>query len=213
MSEPKRLAGEKACEYVKDGMVLGLGTGSTVYYTLKKIAGQGLDVIGVCTSVDTENKCKELGIKTSTIDEHDPELAIDGADEIDANRHLIKGGGGALTREKIVDYRAKEFIVVAEERKLVQQLGGTFFLPVEVIQFAWKRTQRELKERFGFERVEKRDFTTDNGNYILDCHGKIGGAVEWEKEINSIPGVVENGLFTRDVKKIIVGSGTGVKEI
>ncbi|MFC2174899.1 ribose-5-phosphate isomerase RpiA [archaeon] len=211
MSEPKRLAGEKACEYVKDGMVLGLGTGSTVYYTLKKIAELGLNVTGVCTSVDTENKCKELGIKTAGINEHDPELAIDGADEIDGNRHLIKGGGGALTREKIVDYRAKEFIVIAEERKVVGQLGETFFLPVEVIQFAWERTQRELKERF--ERVEKREFTTDNGNYILDCHGKIADAVAWEKEINSIPGVVENGLFTRDIKKIIVGNDTGVKEI
>lgn len=213
LSEAKRLAGEKACEYVKDGMVVGLGTGSTVFYTLKKLGELELDLIGVCTSIDTKNKCKEFGIKTSTIDEHDPEIAIDGADEVDPNKYLIKGGGGALTREKIVDYRAKDFVVIVGENKMVEQLGSTFYLPVEVIPFAWKRTQRELKKRFAFERVEKREFTTDNGNYLLDCYGKVKDPKKWENEINQIPGVVENGLFTRDVYKVIIGSDTGVREI
>ena len=213
MSETKRLAGEKACEYIKDGTVVGLGTGSTVYYTLKKISELELDVIGICTSVDTENKCKEFGIKTSTIDEHDPVLAIDGADEVDSKKYLIKGGGGALTREKIVDYRADKFVVIVGENKIVEQLGTTFYLPVEVIPFAWKRTQRELKEQFGFDKVERREYTTDNGNHILDCYGKIKDAKKWEKEINQIPGVVENGLFTKDVYKVIVGTDTGVREI
>jgi len=213
MSNDKQLAGEKACEYIKDGTVVGLGTGTTVYYTLKKIGELGLDIIGVCTSVETEERCKEFGIKTSTIDEHDPVIAIDGADEVDPNKYLIKGGGGALTREKIIDYRAKEFVVIVGEKKIVQQLGETFFLSVEAIPFAWKRTQRELKERFGFERIERREAKTDNGNYILNCHGRIQDPVAWEKEINTVPGVVENGLFTRDVKTVIVGSDAGVREI
>ncbi len=213
MSEAKRLAGEKACGYIKDGMVVGLGTGSTVFYTLKKIGELGLDIIGIPTSVDTERKCTEFGIRTGTINDYDPELAIDGADEVNPNKQLIKGGGGALTREKIIDYRAKRFIVVVGENKLVSHLGQRFYLPVEVVKFAWKRTQRELKGRFGFEKVVRRDFITDNGNYILDCYGKVESPAEWEMEINSVPGVVENGLFTRDVYRVVVGSERGVREI
>ena len=213
MSEAKRLAGEKACEYIRDGTVVGLGTGSTVFYTLKRIGELGLDIIGIPTSVDTEKRCVEFGIKTGTIDDYDPELAIDGADEVDPKKRLIKGGGGALTREKIVDYRAKRLVVVVGENKIVDYLGQGFYLPVEVVKFAWKRTRRELEGKFGFEKVVRRDFITDNGNYILDCYGKVESPVEWESEINNVPGVVENGLFTRDVHKVIVGSEGRVREI
>lgn len=208
----KQAVGEEVVKYIKEGSVIGLGTGSTVYWTLKKIGELNLDIIGICTSVDTENKCKEFGIKTSTIDEHLPALAIDGADEVDADKHLIKGGGGALTREKIIDYRAKDFVVIVTENKISQTLGEKFALPIEVLPFGWKRLAKELAESWGFEEVVKRDFVTDNKNFILDCKIKIEDPKALEKQLNELPGVVENGLFTKPCK-VLVGSEEGVREL
>jgi ribose 5-phosphate isomerase A len=213
VTDAKQLAGEAAVKYVKDGQVVGLGTGSTVFWTLKKIGELGLDIVGVCTSVDTERKCAEFGIKTGSINDYEPEVAIDGADEVDPAKHLIKGGGGALTREKIVDYRAKEFVVIVTENKLSEFLGQRFYLPVEVLPFCWKRVASELEGgSYDLARVSKRDFTTDNGNYILDCHGRFHDPKRLEKQLNEIPGIVENGLFTRPAR-IIAGSENGVREL
>jgi len=124
---------------------------------------------------------------------------------------LIKGGGGALTREKIVDYRAKELVVVVGENKLVDYLGQRFYLPVEVLPFCWKRVKSELEQMF--EKVVKRDFVTDNKNYILDCYGRIEGPKTLERELNNIPGVVENGLFTKNTGRVVVGKDNGEVEI
>ena len=216
----KKIAGEEAAKLVKSGMVVGLGTGYTVFYTIQKLGErvktEGLDIIGIPTSVDTETKARGFGIKLATIDEYLPELAIDGADEIDRNKQLIKGGGGALTREKVIDYRAKEFVVIADEGKLVKRLGEKSPLPIEVLPFCWQRLRKELEARFGFNKVELRakvgkTYITDNKNYILDCFGRIEEAKALEQELNQIPGIVENGLFTIKVKEVIVGTDSGIK--
>jgi len=219
--ELKKLCGEKAAEYVKDNSVVGLGTGSTVHYTIMKLGErvkEGLNIIAMATSIDTENKAKELNIKLTTINEHTPDIAIDGADEVDPQKNLIKGGGGALTREKIIDYRAKEFIVVADERKVVKQLGETFYLPVEVLPFSWQRTKKEMEDRFAFDRIELRKknnetYETDNRNNILDCYGLIENPAQLEKDLNNIPGILENGLFTNCVTKVVVGKSDGIEVI
>jgi ribose 5-phosphate isomerase A len=208
----KKLAAEYAVEkFVKGGMTIGIGTGSTVKFAIDALAGK--NVIGIPTSKDTEEKCLALGIKLTTINERLPEIVIDGADEIDLKKRLIKGGGGALTREKAVAYRAKRgLIVIAHEAKLVDYLGKRFYLPVEVLPFCWKAVRRDLEERF--ERVELREnFTTDNGNFILDCYGRVGEPEKLEKDLNQIPGVLENGLFTRNVAKVVIGRESGEVDI
>ena len=213
MSAEKRYAGEKAVDYLKDGMVVGLGTGSTVAYTLKRIAAEKLDILGIPTSTATERLCKKLKIKTTTINEHLPEVSIDGADEVDCDNYLIKGGGGALTWEKVVDYRAKKFIVVATPDKLVDYLGQGFHLPVEVLPFAWGRIATEMESfftRVDLRKKGKKPYVTDSKNYILDCYGKIEFPVGMEKRLNNIPGVVENGIFTKEIYRLIIGKPDGV---
>ena len=172
----KEEAGVAACNFIKDGMKLGLGTGSTVRYTVieigRRISEDGLNVVGVPTSEATRELALEVGIPLVTLSESDGlDLVIDGADEFDNNFSLIKGGGGALTREKIVAQSSKSMIVVADDRKQVETLGD-FDLPVEVLPFEWERTRDrissicpgEVKLRGGSE-----PFVTDNDGYILDC--------------------------------------------
>ncbi len=217
----KRIAGEKAAEYVKDGMVVGLGTGSTVYYTILKLGEMvkdGLDIIGIPTSIGTERLARELGIKISTLYEHpEIDLTIDGADEIDPELNLIKGGGGALLREKIVASASKMEIIVADERKLVDKLGERFHLPVEVIPFSYSVVFKRL-DSMGLNPVLRKKngeiYITDNGNYIIDCHtGPMENPEELEKDLNMIPGVVENGLFIGLAHMAIVGTSKNkVKE-
>ena len=210
----KRISGEKAAEYVKDGMVVGLGTGSTVYYTILKLGEMvkdGLDIIGIPTSIETERLARELGIKISTLDEHpEIDLTIDGADEIDPELNLIKGGGGALFREKIVASASKMEIIVADERKLVNKLGERFHLPVEVVPFSYSVVFRRLDSMGLNPTLRKKNdeiYITDNGNYIIDCHtGPIENPKELEKDLNLIPGVVENGLFIGLAHIAIVGT-------
>ncbi len=217
----KQIAGEKAVEYVKDGMVLGLGTGSTVYYTIVKLGEmvkEGLDIVGIPTSVQTERLARELGIRLSTLGEHpEIDLTIDGADEIDPNLNLIKGGGGALLREKIVASASKKEIIVADEGKLVGNLGERFHLPVEVVPFSYAVVMRELEAMNLRPVLRKKDgktYLTDNGNYILDCRtGIIEDPEKTETELNLVPGVVENGLFIKLTDMALIGTKKGVKEI
>ncbi|MEH7451223.1 ribose-5-phosphate isomerase RpiA [Gottfriedia acidiceleris] len=198
----KQIVGEKAAEFVKDGMVVGLGTGSTVLYTIKKLGQlvqEGLNIKGIPTSIQTEKLAKEVGVELvnfSKIEQID--LAIDGADEINPNFELIKGGGGALLREKIIAKAAKTFIVVADPTKMVERLGK-FRLPVEVIPFGMEMTKKHIKA-IGLSPELRLNgatpFITDNGNYIFDC--SIPNHIQTqiiERELNLIPGVVENGLF------------------
>ena len=215
----KKLAAEKAVEYVEDGMILGLGTGSTVKYALKKLGERvkgGLKVKGIPTSMHTRKLAKEYKIPLTSLEENpEIDLTIDGADEVDSNLNLIKGGGGALAREKIIASNSKKEIVIIDESKVVKVLGIDFDLPVEVLKYGWTLTKKSIEEFFGCK-VELRKilddpYITDNGNYILDCtFEKIEEPEEMERNINNIPGVVENGLFIGLVDEVIVGSKQGI---
>jgi ribose 5-phosphate isomerase A len=212
----KLLVGEKAAEYVKDGMVVGLGTGSTVFYTIQKLGervADGLSIVGIPTSIQTEELAKKLGIPLIPFEEAETiDLAIDGADEADPHFDLIKGGGGALLREKMIAYLAKQFIVVADSKKMVQTLGA-FKLPVEIIRFGYKVTQRHIEKLGCTSTLRLKDgkpLITDNGNYILDCDfSEIVDPQPLEWKLNMIPGVVENGLFVGMADRIITVNQNG----
>ncbi|MEH7254750.1 ribose-5-phosphate isomerase RpiA [Neobacillus niacini] len=198
----KKEVGEKAVEYIKDGMIVGLGTGSTVYYFISKLGElvqQGLSIKGVPTSKQTEKLAIELGIPLVSFREIEQiDVAIDGADEVNPELHLIKGGGGALLREKIIAKAAKTFIVVADSKKYVETLG-TFPLPIEVVQFGYEMTMKYIRELGGNPKLRHKKgipFLTDNGNYIIDSSfQEINRPEELEKSLNLLPGVVDNGLF------------------
>ncbi|MDQ0976750.1 ribose 5-phosphate isomerase A [Neobacillus niacini] len=209
MNEKKEV-GEKAVEYVKDGMVVGLGTGSTVFYTITKLGQlvqQGLTIIGVPTSEQTKKLAIELGIPLVSLDEVEQiDVAIDGADEVDPKLNLIKGGGGALLREKIIAAAAKTFIVVADSDKNVDTLG-TFPLPIEVVPFGYEMTVKHIRELGASPRLRQKDgtpYVTDNGNYIIDSNfQEITYPKELEKNLNLIPSVVDNGLFVGMADRVI----------
>lgn len=217
----KRLAAEQAVDYVHDNMVVGLGTGSTAYWAIRKLGlmvQSGLNISAIATSVGSEELAKELGIKlVSFSDINEIDITIDGADEVDKDFNLIKGGGGALLREKIVATSSKEFIVVVDESKMVESLGK-FPLPVEIIKFGYEATIKKL-ESLGCEPhiriADDKVYVTDNGNYIIDCNfGKINDPKELQNKISLIPGVVDSGLFVNAVSRVIVGHQNGlVKEI
>ncbi|MBM7702391.1 ribose 5-phosphate isomerase A [Bacillus iocasae] len=207
----KQLVGEKAADYVKDGMVVGLGTGSTVYYTLQALGKriqEGLAIKGIPTSRQTEELARQLRIPlVSFADISHIDLAIDGADEIDRNRALIKGGGGALLREKIIANASNELIVIADSKKMVHTLG-VFPLPIEVVRFGWEMTAKHIRDLGCVPRLRLKEdhtpFITDNSNYIIDAHfHAIEDPHILEQMLNSIPGVVENGLFVGMTDKMI----------
>lgn len=215
----KKQAGEEAVKHIEDAMIVGLGTGSTIEYTIRKLGQmvkEGLKIQGIPTSVHTKRIAKEENIPLTTLDEHpDIDITIDGADEVDSNLNLIKGGGGALTREKIIAFNSEKVIIVVDDSKVVKALGIDFALPVEVVKFGWTSTKKTL-ETFGCD-VELREvmkgepFITDNGNYILDCEfERIENPEQMEIDINCIPGVVENGLFINLVNEVIVGGKQGI---
>lgn len=218
----KRDAGYLAAKEVKDGQILGLGTGSTTHYFIeavgKRIAEEGINVMGIPTSYQSFLLAKKANIPITTLDEHEIDLAVDGADEIDSNFNLIKGGGAAHTLEKIVDYSAKEFIVIADESKLVDTLGA-FLLPVEIIPESVNPVTKALTDMGGevairMGQLKEGPVITDNGNFILDVKfEKIENPIHMEKDLNAIPGVVENGLFTEMVDKVIIGFKDGAKFI
>ena len=181
----------------------------------ERIRTEGLEVVGVPTSDATAARARELGIPLTTLEETPLlDVAIDGADEIDPDRNLIKGGGGALTREKIVAAAAKRFWIIADELKLVAHLGATFRLPVEVLQFGRRQTERRIAD-LGLEpSLRERDgepFVTDNGNAILDCaiDGPVADLGELANALARIPGVVEHGLFLEMVERVWIGTEDG----
>lgn len=207
----KQAVGEKAAEFVKDDMIVGLGTGSTVYYTILKLGERvkdGLRIQGVPTSKETEKLARQIGIPLVTLaDVNKLDLAIDGADEVDNQFALIKGGGGALLREKMIAKASEQFIVVADSTKLVQTLGA-FPLPVEVVRFGWEMTAKHIRDLGCVPRLrlleDHTPFITDNGNYIMDCHfQEIKRPQELEVTLNMMPGVVENGLFNNMTSRVI----------
>ena len=214
MISEKQRAAEAAVEYVKDGMIVGLGTGSTTEYAVKKLGERvrdGLAIRGIPTSDVTKVQAEEEGIplidfsETMYID-----LTIDGADEIDVNLNMIKGGGAALLREKIVASASKEEIIIVSHEKFVKQLGS-FPLPVEVIPFGWQIIFNQLETLGGSPDLRLKQgqpLRTDQGNYIIDCRFRqIIDAAQLEQRLNMIPGVVENGLFTGLCTRMIMAEG------
>ena len=219
-TEAKRIAAETALHHVSDGMVVGLGTGSTARFAIEALGvrvREGWRIIGVPTSQETESLAQAQGIPLGSLEDHPVvDVAIDGADEVDPTLNLIKGGGGALWREKLVAHAAKKFIVVVDESKLVSRLGR-FPLPVEVHPFDWKNTADRLSN-LGCEPSLRRrgrgPFRTDNGHYILDCaFGEIADPAVLEKRLNQVLGVIENGLFVDLVDQVIVGTEGGTRTL
>ncbi|CAG7657520.1 ribose-5-phosphate isomerase RpiA [Paenibacillus allorhizosphaerae] len=214
--ESKRVAAEKAVEYIRDGMVVGLGTGSTTYWAIQKLGQKvksGLSINAVATSINSENLAKELGIPLISISKiEEIDITIDGADEVDDEWNLIKGGGGALLREKIVASFSNELIIVVDESKKVNRLGK-FPLPVELVKFGYEVTQKKISKLGCVTKlriVDNKPFITDNGNYIVDCDfGNIDHPKDLHTAINMIPGVVDNGLFIKIATKVIVGYQDG----
>jgi ribose 5-phosphate isomerase A len=216
----KKSAALKAIEFVRDGMVVGLGTGSTAKHlilALGELVRAGMKLRGVSTSQETAKLAREVGI--ALIDSENRweiDVAIDGADQVDPQFNLIKGGGGALLKEKIVAGSAKQFIVMVDHTKQVSVLGGSFPLPIEIIPFGWGSTAREIetltKSRVVLRERNGAPFKTEAGHLIVDVHlHRIEQPAELETVLNLIPGVVETGLFVGRTNVLIVGAPQGVQ--
>lgn len=215
----KRQAALASIEYVHHGDVVGLGTGSTARHAVLALGErvkEGLSIIGVPTSHETAELARHHGIPL--LDTEDPwsiDVAIDGADQVDPHLNLIKGGGGALLKEKIVAQAARQLVIIVDHTKLVPVLGSTFPLPVEVVAFGWASTARQI-ERLGLKAViRKRNgqyYKTEAGHHILDLHiERIDDPAKLEVELNLIPGVVETGLFVGRTSVLIVGTPDGIE--
>jgi ribose 5-phosphate isomerase A len=217
-SSYKHQAAERALEFVQNGQTVGLGTGSTAEHAIRGLGirvSQGLRVTGVPTSEASTRLARELGI--ALVDLNDVEsidVTIDGADEVDPQFNLIKGAGGALTREKLVARATRRQIIVVDSSKLVPVLGATYPLPVEVLPFGWRMAQRGLAS-LGCETVLRTagdgPLVTDNGNYVIDCRfGGIADPASLEAAIKQLPGVVECGLFVGLTDTLVVAGPNGI---
>ena len=213
--EMKRAAAEAALDYIEVGTVIGIGTGSTANYFIDALAAVKGKIDGaVASSAATAERLKKHHIAVLDLnDAGNLPLYVDGADEATKHLHLIKGGGGALTREKIIAAASKTFVCIADERKLVDILGK-FPLPIEVIPMARSLVARAIV-KLGGEPVLRERFKTDNGNIILDVHNlKIMNPVELEEKLNNIVGVITNGLFAkRPADVLLLGTAGGVKKL
>lgn len=222
----KQMVGQAAAARVKSGSIVGLGTGSTAAYMIESLgarlkSGELRDIKGVTTSFQGDVLAREYGIPLTTLNEVDRiDIAIDGADEVDPNKNLIKGGGAAHTREKIVDGFAEEFIVVVDSGKLVDKLGTTFLLPVEVVPMAMTPVMQAIEKlggkpqlRMGVKKAGP--VITDQGNFVIDVKfaNGIDDPAGLEQAINNIPGVLENGLFVGVTDLVLVGEVVDGKPI
>ncbi len=209
MSEAKKLAALKALEYVEDGMIVGVGTGSTVAYFIDGLAAMRHRIKGaVSSSEQSSAQLRQHGIEVLELNNTGPlALYVDGADECDGNKRLIKGGGAALTREKIIAEASTTFVCIIDPSKQVGILGR-FPLPVEVIPMARSLVAREILRLTGGQPVWRDDVVTDNGNWILDIHGlAIVDPVGMERDLNQIPGVISVGLFARRPADVVIVGG------
>ena len=213
--EQKRAAAKAAIQYIHAGSIIGVGTGSTANYFIDELASIKRNLDGaVASSAATASRLRNHGIVVLDLNSVDElPVYVDGADEITEHLHMIKGGGGALTREKVVAAVAKKFVCIADESKLVPVLGK-FPLPIEVIPMARGYVAREIT-RLGGQPMLRQGFTTDNGNVILDVHGlQILNPTELETTLNQIPGGVTNGLFARrKADVLLLSSADGVRTI
>jgi len=214
-SEEKRKTGEAAAELIRDGMVLGLGTGSTVAWTIKRIGEMvedGLEVLGVPTSYQAQELALNCGVPLTTLDQHPTlDLAIDGADQIDLNLVAIKGGGGAHAREKVVSHSSQWFVIVADSSKYVDTLN--FVVPLEVLPFAFRLVKSQIEEMGGkpllrMAKMKDGPVISDNGNFIIDADfGSIEGPLDLTGQLSAIPGVVDHGIFNNVDQLIVVQKG------
>lgn len=217
--DKKRLAGEKAVSYVEDGMILGLGTGSTVYWSVTKLGelvGKGLRVKGIPTSEDTARLARKLDIPLTTLAEHPRiDLTIDGADAVLPDFSLIKGGGAAHLREKIVASASSRMVVVIDDSKLAETFEG-LNIPIEVVPFGWETTASRIAILGGETSLRLQDdepIVTDNHNYVLDAKfGTIAGIDKLNASLKALCGVVETGLFIGLADTIVIGRDDGVEE-
>jgi len=220
-TDAKKAAGEAAAELVKSGMVVGLGTGSTVAWTIKRLGErvkeEGLDFLGIATSFQAENLAIDSGINLTALNQHPIlDLAIDGADQVDGDLFVIKGGGAAHTREKVVSCSAKRFVIVADESKYVKKL--TWPVPVEVLPFALRLVERRLAELGGkpvLRQGVRKDgpVITDNGNFVIDVDfGVIEDPAALAARMDPIPGVVEHGIFD-NLDELFLARAGGVERI
>jgi ribose 5-phosphate isomerase A len=216
-SRAKEQAGRHAAGYVKDGMRVGLGTGSTVHWTIVELGDRALDIVCTATSVQTHDLAQSLGLRVVSPDEIGHlDLTVDGADEVDPAFNLTKGGGAAHTREKIVAAMADRFIVVVDESKMVPALGP-FGTPLEVLDFAPGVVAASVRG-LGAENVTTRDRRSDNGNLIMAAHfGTIAEPVALAAALSAVPGLVEHGIFPGSMVERVVIAGTdgtdGVREL
>jgi len=222
--ELKQQAAERAVEFVKSGMVVGLGHGSTAIFAVQHIAqllqsDRLRNILGVVCSLQVEDEARQLGIPLTTLEEHPIiDVTIDGADEVDPNLDLIKGGGGALLREKIVAQASRREIIVVDESKLSPALGTRWAVPVEVVAFGW-RTQVSYLESMGARVSVRQDrngkrFLTDQGNLILDCKfGPLSQPPQLAAKLNTRAGIVEHGLFIGLATDVIVANAKGVRHL
>jgi ribose 5-phosphate isomerase A len=211
--EMKRSAAKAALEYIQDGFVLGVGTGSTVNHLIDLLPGipQQLDSV-VSSSNESSKRLEAQGFQVSTLNSvGDVDLYIDGADEATKHRHLVKGGGGALTREKVLAGAARKFVCIIDETKLVGMLGE-FPLPIEVLPMAQGFVARQLVKMRG-QPIWRENFVTDNGNHILDVHNlRISNPLELETRINQIPGVITVGIFAnRPADVLLIADSQAVR--
>lgn len=218
----KQDVGKQASQLIEDGQVVGLGTGSTTVHFIKflaqRVQDEQLDILGIPTSFQSLILARDLGIEVTSIDEHDIDIAVDGADEVSSTLDLIKGGGAAHTKEKIIDTSADKFVVIVDESKMVEKLGA-FPLPIEIIPESLRLVKNALLDmnvdsqlRMGIKKDGP--VITDNGNFILDANfNVIENPSQLEVDLNSIPGVVENGIFSDVVDKVIVGKESGIEVI
>ena len=220
MIDPKKIVGEKAAEYVKTGMKVGLGTGSTASFAIQALGNMvqnGLNIVCFPTSIASGELAESLAIPL--MEEHEVsrlDITIDGADEVSPDKNLIKGGGGALLREKIIGAVSDQYIIIIDDSKKVTQLGA-FTVPVEVVPFVWEVTARQIEKLGGETTLREADdgfFLTDNGHYILDSDfGLIEDPKSLEVKLNLIPGVVDNGLFIGMADLIISANSKGELEL
>lgn len=224
VSQFKRQAAERAVEFVESGMVVGLGHGSTAIFAVRRIAelvgiGQLRRLLGVPCSLQIEEEARRLGIPLTTLDDHPVvDLTIDGADEVDPDLNVIKGGGGALLREKIVAQASRREMIVVDGSKLSPALGTRWAVPVEIIPFGW-RSQATYLESLGAEVTLRRDsddapFLTDQGNLILDCRfGPISKPAELAVRLDGRTGIVGHGMFLGLVTDVIVADDHGIRHL
>ena len=216
--ELKRQAALRALAEIRDGMIVGLGTGSTAAHFIRELGGARLKVAGIPTSEESRRLAEEAGIRLTTFKEHPRiDVTVDGADEVSPELDLIKGFGGALVREKIVAHASKRVVIIVDESKLVNRLGQKAVIPIEVIPLAVPCVLLLVQQLRGEARVRERDglpFVSDNGNSIVDWnHGIIDDPTTLEKQLKAMTGVVDSGIFANVAHCAIVAGGQGIRKL